>query len=166
MTDRHDEQGFHLAPGEGEFLWSVGDTFTIKVGGDVTGGALTVFEVIVPPHTGPPPHVHHGEDEAVYVVEGEVVLRQGDRTFTAGPGTFAFLPRGVVHGYENLGTETARLLSIAAPAGIEGFFREAGSPAREGEPPPAPGPEEGVRAATAAAKFGLEIPQVDPPLPR
>jgi quercetin dioxygenase-like cupin family protein len=161
MTGSDDTRGFHVPPGVGEALWSVGDTFTLKATAATTGGALTFFEVTVPPQTGTPPHIHRHEDEALYVLEGELTVRQGDRTFVGGPGTFAFLPRGELHGYQNAGSETAKLVAMAAPAGIEGFFREAGWPARQGEPAPSPGPEEMRKAAAAGPKYGIEVPPPD-----
>ncbi len=163
MTEKNDGRGFHVPPGEGESLWSVGDTYTLKATAEDTGGVLAFFELSIPPQTGPPPHIHHGEDEALYVLEGEILVRQGDRTFAAGPGTFAFLPKDVLHGYENVGTETAKLVAVATPGGIEGFFREAGWPAREGETAPPSGPEEMEKAAAAAPKYGLEVPSPEEP---
>jgi len=168
MTESNSTRGFHVAPGAGEELWSVGDTFTLKATAATTGGTLTFFELAVPPRTGPPPHIHHHEDEALYVLQGQLTVRLGDRTFAAGPGTFAFLPKGVVHGYANAGPETVRLVSVATPAGIEGFFREAGWPARPGEQAPPPGPEEMRKAAAAAPRYGIEVPPgaaapADPP---
>ncbi len=88
------KRGVHVPPGEGRTLWVVGDTYTFKGTAENTGGALLLFEAEVPPQSGPPPHIHHREDEAFYVLEGEVEVREGDRTFVAGGGSFVFIPRG------------------------------------------------------------------------
>lgn len=109
----------------------VGDTYTFKGTTENTGGAL-LFEACVPPQSGPLPHIHHREDEAFYVLEGDIEVLEGDRTFVAGAGSFVFLPRGVVHGFKNVGAQPARMLIMATPAGLEKFFEEVGQPAREG----------------------------------
>ena len=101
-----------------------------------------LFGASVPPQAGPGPHVYHREDEAFHVLEGDIEMLDGLRTFVAGAGSFVFLPRGVVHGFKNVGAETIRMLITATPAGLEKLFEEAGQPAREVETTSLPGPEE------------------------
>ena len=59
----------HVPPGEGPSIWIVGDTYTFKAVSQDTNGAHMFFEASVPPQSGPPPHIHHREDEALYVLE-------------------------------------------------------------------------------------------------
>ena len=151
------QRGVHVPPGEGESLWVVGDTYTFKGVTENTGGALLLFEASIPPQGGPPPHVHHQEDEAYYVLEGTIEVMEGDRIFLAGVGSFVFLPRGTPHKFKNVGTETARMLLMTTPAGLEKFFGEVGQAAQEGGTAPPPGPEEIGRLLAAAPKYGLEI---------
>lgn len=153
-----DRRGVHVPPGEGKSLWVVGDTYTFKGVSENTGGAFLLFEANIPPQAGPPPHIHHREDEAYYVLEGDIEVLDGDRTFVAGAGSFVFLPRGGLHRFKNVGTQTARMLIMATPAGLDEFFAEVGQPAREGETAPPLGPEEIERLLAAAPKYGLEIP--------
>lgn len=153
-----DRRVVHVSPGEGESLWVVGDTYTFKGVSKNTGGAFLLFEASIPPQAGPPPHIHHQEDEAYYVIEGDIEVLDQDRTFVAGAGSFVFLPRGTLHRFKNVGTQTARMLIMATPAGLEEFFEEVGQPAREGEIAPPLGPEEIKRILAAAPKYGLEIP--------
>jgi uncharacterized cupin superfamily protein len=88
-----------------------------------TGGLCTVWEGRVPPGTvGAGPHYHRARDEFFYVREGELVLRIGDETHTAGAGTFAFVPRGTVHGFTNASSDDATLLFIHQPGGFEQFL--------------------------------------------
>lgn len=130
----------HVPPGEGESIWTVGNTFTLKATTESTGGSMLLMEMNVPPRGGPPPHVHHRTDEAFWVLEGEIEILDGDRTFVAGAGSFVFVPKGTVHAFKNVGAGTARFLGIALPAGLEGYFQEVGRPAGEGTaPPPEPG---------------------------
>jgi hypothetical protein len=51
-----------LRTGEGQAVWVVGDHYTIKASGEDTGGAFALIEVLVPPQSGPPPHLHRRED--------------------------------------------------------------------------------------------------------
>jgi len=64
-------------------------------------------------------HVHDGEDDAFYIVEGEMTFTFGDRAEAAGPGTFVLVPPGVEHGFRNDGDIPVRMLNIHAPAGFD-----------------------------------------------
>jgi quercetin dioxygenase-like cupin family protein len=44
-------------------------------------------------------HVHHSDDEAWHVLEGELTFRYADRTETVGPRTTVFVRSGVAHTY-------------------------------------------------------------------
>jgi uncharacterized protein YjlB len=62
-----------------------------------------------------PYHLHHAEDEALYVLEGEItVIHAGEKT-VAGPGSYIFLPRGVPHGFRSSSDNDSRLLIHAMP---------------------------------------------------
>ena len=116
-----------VAPGEGRFIavGSAGTGVTVKASGAETGDLCTVWEGRVPPGTvGAGPHYHRGRDEFFYVLEGELMLRVGDQTHTAGAGTFSFIPRDTIHGFHNASSESATLLVMHHPAGFERFFEE------------------------------------------
>ncbi|MCC7178467.1 MAG: cupin domain-containing protein [Acidobacteria bacterium] len=116
-----------VAPGAGRFIavGSAGTGVTVKASTEETGGLCTVWEGRVPPGTvGAGPHYHRARDEFFYVLEGELVLRIGDESHTARAGTFAFVPRGTVHGFHNASTESATLLVMHHPAGFEQFLEE------------------------------------------
>src|SRR5262245_31117003 len=72
-------------------------------------------------------------------------------------GDCAHLPRGIVHSFRNTGTETARMLVTATPAGIEKFFEEAFSPAVEGKEPPPLTPELIAHLMAASARHGQTV---------
>jgi len=93
----------------------------LKASQQSTGGALSVFEAMI--GAGPPLHVHDREDECFYVLDGDVSIRCGSDTFDAPAGSFVFLPRGRPHRFRATG-ESARLLLIAVPGGIEDYFRQ------------------------------------------
>jgi mannose-6-phosphate isomerase-like protein (cupin superfamily) len=65
------------------------------------------------------PHVHAGEDDAFYILEGELTFGFGEQTAAAPPGTFVLVPPGVEHGFHNAGAATVRMLNIHAPAGFD-----------------------------------------------
>jgi mannose-6-phosphate isomerase-like protein (cupin superfamily) len=64
-------------------------------------------------------HVHEAEDDAFYIVEGEMTFTFGDEVAAASPGTFVLVPPGVEHGFRNDGTLPVRMLNIHAPAGFD-----------------------------------------------
>ena len=64
-------------------------------------------------------HVHADEDDAFYILEGEMTFVFGDDTAVAGPGTFVLVPPGVEHGFRNDGSGAVRMLNIHAPGGFD-----------------------------------------------
>ena len=112
-----------VGPGEGTTIQGpAGGPLTFKVRGEQSGGALTAFENTVAPGDGPPLHVHAAEDEAWYVLEGDLRFRLGDELRAAPEGSFVFVPRGVAHCFQNIGDAPARVLVLFTPSGMERFF--------------------------------------------
>ena len=68
------QQPFVVPPGAGERTWALNALTTLKASAGETGGALGVLEVLVDKNGEPPPHVHHGEDESFYVLDGHVTM--------------------------------------------------------------------------------------------
>jgi mannose-6-phosphate isomerase-like protein (cupin superfamily) len=64
-------------------------------------------------------HIHSEEDDAFYIVEGELTFTFGDEEAAAPPGTFVLVPPGVEHGFRNDGDTPVRMLNIHAPAGFD-----------------------------------------------
>jgi len=136
-----------LAPGAGEVVSSpIGARIVVKVRGAQSEGAMTVFESEVPPGAGPPLHLHEGYDECMYVLAGDLRVRVGDEDEGAQTGSFAFFGRGVAHCWQNVGAETARILVVVTPAGLEELFERFTAPRR-----PA-GRGAGVRRARAGGR--------------
>ncbi len=147
-----------VASGEGKTLWVLGDLYKFKATGEDTRGTFALWETTTPPgNPGPPPHIHHNEDEVFYLLEGELELMVEGRASVVGAGTFVNIPQGTLHTFRNAGTTTARFLGMVAPSGFEGFFEEVGESARDGASPPA-GPPDVEKIMAAAPKYGLEIP--------
>lgn len=113
-----------LKPGEGNALNVLGDTVTIKINSDETGGKYSVIEISTPPNGGSPLHVHHREDELFYVLEGDYEMYCGGRKFHAKAGSMAFLPKNMPHSFRNIGKSVGRILGVITPGGFEKFFEE------------------------------------------
>jgi mannose-6-phosphate isomerase-like protein (cupin superfamily) len=145
---------------EDRALWVLGELVTYRLAAEQSGGASSVFEVLVHPQGGPPPHIQHREDEWAYVLEGEFELLYKDRTISGGPGTLVYVPKGTLHTYKNTGEEPGRLLVGQTPAGLlQGFFDEVGETAVDRNTPPAmDGPPDVGRIVATAARYGMEIP--------
>jgi quercetin dioxygenase-like cupin family protein len=138
-----------------DVFWWQGSLMTIKARAEDTGGALGLVEGRFYEGFGPPLHVHSREDEAFYVMEGEILFRQGEEEFVAGPGTWVWSPRGIPHAFK-VESESARALVLVTPGGLERMFEESGVPVSDSADPPehAYDPE----AAVAISKrFGFEV---------
>ena len=148
-----------VAPGEGSAFWFLTDLYLIKRTSEDTGGAFTLAEVTSSPQSPPAPHIHHHEDETYYILEGEFEFLDNDRTFTAGAGSVVHLPKGRLHSHRNPGDVPARAAVFYAPAGVEGFMREAGKPAPDATSLPPPPDEADIeRLLRVAEKYGFEAP--------
>jgi mannose-6-phosphate isomerase-like protein (cupin superfamily) len=148
--------------GEGQqTIWFLRNRMTIKATAASTNGAFGLVESLIAPGFSPPLHVHHREDESFWVLEGELTLRCGDRTFRAGPGAFVFLPRDVAHTFVVEGDQPARMLTLLTPGGGEGVFIDGGRPAEhDGLPPAAPPDIEKLKRVSL--QYGAEI--IGPPM--
>jgi mannose-6-phosphate isomerase-like protein (cupin superfamily) len=125
----------HVPAGQGPTYWVSGDVYTLKSSRDTTDGALGFVEASVPPGGGPIAHIHTRADEAFYVLDGELEMLDGGRTFTARTGDFVFVPRGIRHRFKNTGVHVVRLLFFFMPGGDELAF-EFGDEPKPGELPP------------------------------
>ena len=118
-------QGIVVQPGQGPALnMSPGRSAELKLLGGATGGSIMMFEETVPAGTKSTFHLHHDSDEVAYVLSGEVTFKIGDKVAVGGPGTCAFMPRGVPHAWKNSGAETGRVLFLYTPARAGGLFEE------------------------------------------
>ncbi len=142
-----------LAPGQGNTVSVLGDTYTFKAAAKDTGGAYGLWELTAPAAAaGPPPHIHEREDEAFYVLEGELMFQIGERAMRAAAGTFAFAPRGLVHKFSNPGAKPAKALVIVSPGGFEKALEEMAQIAPRGDQPP-----DMEKLLAIADKYGLKI---------
>jgi quercetin dioxygenase-like cupin family protein len=137
--------------GEGERMWFAGGgTFTWKASAAETGGAFLFWEDTMAGGKRTPWHLHPNEDEAIYVLEGELLLAISGQEHRIGEGGFFVAPRGVPHAFM-VESERARVLSFMTPGTGEQFYREAGEPIETDEDVERPPDWDRLRAAAARA---------------
>jgi quercetin dioxygenase-like cupin family protein len=145
-------------PGEGRTIAIVGDVYCFLAVGEDTDGRYALWEAVVPPGGGPPPHVHSREEEGFYVLEGEITIRVGDQRLVGTAGTFANLPVGSLHSFKNETDRPARMLIWVAPAGLEKMFFEVGQPAPTGaQSAPLPTREEIEKLLAVYPRYGIQM---------
>jgi quercetin dioxygenase-like cupin family protein len=125
------------AEGEGERLrFHGGGLLTMKATAEETGGSLLLFEDSMPKGKTTPLHVHEHEDEALVVLEGELIVHIDGEDHPVGPRGIAVAPRGVPHAFL-VTSETAKVLFVETPGSAEGFYRGASVPAADDDTEPA-----------------------------
>jgi mannose-6-phosphate isomerase-like protein (cupin superfamily) len=94
-----------------------GDTFYTKVSTRDTDGDLYIYESSRVKKGGPNLHLHYNQDEWWYILEGEFVIKVGDKMHHVKPGDSVFGPRGVPHAFSKVGEGVGRMLTTFQPAG-------------------------------------------------
>jgi quercetin dioxygenase-like cupin family protein len=138
-----------------------GGTYTFLVTGAQTAGRYCLIEMLVPPGGGPPHH-RHDLEEMFTLLEGELDFTFRGKTTTVRAGSTVNVPANAPHFFINTSAKPARMLCMATPAGLDGFFAEVGDPvASRTAPPPALTPEEkaarGRKAQALAGQYRTEI---------
>jgi len=110
--------------GGGKSVNILGIPLTIRIHGRDTGGMLSVVESHDVPGGGPPPHIHHREDETFQILEGDYEFMVGGKTILAKQGTTLFAPRGVAHTYRYVGNSTGKLMCTSRRRGLRGSSRK------------------------------------------
>ena len=139
----------------------VGDTYTVTVTGEDTGGHFCVIDMHIPPGGGPPPHRHDFE-ETFIVLDGELEATFRGKKSIVRAGNTLHIPANAPHQFHNASIRPAHLLCICSPAGQENFFREVGVPvATRTTPPPKLNQEEQTKfiekVKTLAPKYRTEL---------
>ena len=146
------------SPPQGRTIAVVGDVYRFLATGEDTNGKYALFEALVPPGGGPPPHVHSREEEGFYVLEGEITITINGERVVATAGTFANMPVGTPHSFKNESAKPAKMLISVAPAGLEKMFFEVGVPLAEGATTALPPTKEEIGKLLAISpKYGIEI---------
>jgi quercetin dioxygenase-like cupin family protein len=115
--------------GEGERLWFAGGgVFTMKATTAETGGSFAMWEDDVVRGKTTPLHMHPNQDEAIYVLEGEILVHVDGEDHRVGERGLFVAPRGVPHAFL-VTSETAHLLAVISPGDGEAFYRNVSEPA-------------------------------------
>jgi len=109
---------------EGDVLNVIGDIQTHKLAGSDTKNQLVEWVSNVEPGIGIPPHIHTKEDEIFRVLQGQIELMVDGKTTILNEGDLAFAPKNIPHSWKVIGTEKAKMMTTAFPAGIEYMFKE------------------------------------------
>lgn len=151
----------YVPAGTGPMYCGPGDRVSFLLTGAQSNGGCFIVEGMAAPGGGPPPHLHHFEDETFYMLEGTATFQAGGQTIHAKPGDLIHIPRGTVHSLRNDGDSPARALIIISPAGKTGmqqFFEEAFHATTDHNATPPPISDEMVqRMMAAAARNGMEL---------
>ena len=113
--------------------WIDGGVFSVLLDSAATDGQLTVGRFNVDKGEAPPYHLHTREDEIFLLLKGTALVWSDDPEMELSEGGIVYLPKNVPHGYR-ITSQTADLLMICTPAGIEGMFRHAGRDMAEPRP--------------------------------
>lgn len=146
-----------ISPSAGESWWVITNHQVMKLTSAATGGALSLWFETIPPGGGPPPHIHHAEDEVFIVTEGEITFQSGDRTWVGQAGAVVFAPRGIPHAFKNTGATVARMIILVTPGGFDNYFRDVAFRSTNSETRPPIEKEEFDRLIDTAAQYELEF---------
>lgn len=125
----------------------------IRSTGETTDNHFFLMESLdMPVGLASPYHVHHDEDEAFYVLAGELAVVLDGTWLTAGPGTYVYGPRNIPHGFKVVGTTPVRMLLLCAPAGFERFVRDLSVPLNA-----VPTPPDVDHLMATAARYNIDI---------
>ena len=114
----------YVPPGEGKSYWTPGGhVATFKATSEDTGGAYTITEDTFPPQVGPPPHIHHTQEETFYVLEGEMEFITDGVTTRAAAGSLVRIPRGVLRDYRTWDPSSPGSWCCTRPGALRGSSR-------------------------------------------
>jgi quercetin dioxygenase-like cupin family protein len=114
-----------------EQLMVLTDLVTVLVSAKTTAGKYVLWEDIVPPLAGPPPH-SHPDEEVFYVMAGsfEFLLTDLSKPIPATVGSVIHIPSHTLHTFKNIGNTAGKLLTFSIPGKLENYFRAVGRPVR------------------------------------
>ena len=131
---------------------------SILLSGEDTGGAYCLLDLKVAPGKGVPRHTHTREDEALFVLSGELEAIVGDEVFTLRAGETLIAPRNIPHQLRNSGAVINHYLIMFSPAGFEEFLKATSVPAPGDAVAPAEPPAVAVRNVfELAAGYGIQF---------
>jgi quercetin dioxygenase-like cupin family protein len=145
-----------VAEAEGPAYWFLNSLNIVKAASDSTGGAFSMVYHTAPPGHATPYHLHHVEDEAFYILDGEFTFICDGKKIILGPGGYIFLPRSIPHGIRCSAAASSTMLILATPGtGFVGMMIEMAEPARERVLPSPTAPDIG-KLTMLCAKYKID----------
>jgi mannose-6-phosphate isomerase-like protein (cupin superfamily) len=141
------QQPIAIQPGSGTELRSLGVTH--KLTSAQTGGAYYLCEAVFGPESGSPLHIHHHEDEVIYVLEGAIDIRLDNEKLNVPTGGIVHLPKKVAHALQNPLKTPLKIMVYAIPGGLEHYFDEVDAALQNG-------PLDAETHTKISMKYGLE----------
>lgn len=133
-----------VLPGQGK---NINGHIYIAIGTEHTGGVFSAMKVTLAPYQLLAPHTHNTEDQAVYVISGELEFEVGGADglrFTAPAGSFVRKPAGVEHCFWNATDTPSEYIELNAGERFQRFVEATADGA--------------LKAAIGAeAKYGVRI---------
>ena len=117
-----------------ETLSVAGNTITVKIAGNETDNAYSLFELNVPPNVGAGLHIDKNWDEFWHVVEGTFAFTLNGKQIQLSAGGFPFGSKGIPHSFKNVGETTVKLIMLTKPSGLENFFKTVHEASLNGRP--------------------------------
>ncbi len=133
-SETNPSKPFALPVVQASAYWLQDSLWMILATTEQTGGSYSLMEQLCPKNAGPAPPTHE-QDEALYILHGEITLVAGPERFTAKEGSFAYIPAGCVHTFR-VDTADARLLNWYLPGGFEKAITDFATPAKARTLPP------------------------------
>lgn len=141
------QQPVAIQPDSGRVLKFLGVTH--KLTSAQTGGAFYLCEAKFAPESGSPLHIHHYEDEVIYVLEGAIDIRLDKENLHAPVGGIVHLPKKIPHALQNPLETPLRIMVYAIPGGLENYFDEVDAALQNGS-------FDAETHAKISAKYGLK----------
>jgi len=131
-------------------VWLAGDRLEIHLTGEDTAGSHCLVRDHPSPSFALVEHLHRHEDETIHILDGTFDFVMDGTSRELGPGDTVFVPRGTAHAIRNTGPTTGCRMLVFTPAGIEGFFLEAGTASEDDR-------VDGRALRAAAERHGWEV---------
>lgn len=126
----------------------------LKATSEQTGDAYAVMEFNIEPGGGSPFHIHHHEDEMLYIIAGTLTFYVADQVEDAAKGAFMRLPRGIVHAFRNRTNQPVQTLITVSPGGLDQYFLAVDALSRAAATDSTIGPDDFARLNE---QYGLEF---------
>ena len=146
-----------VSDADGPAYWFLNSLNVVLATSESTGGAFSLVHHTAPPGHATPYHLHHVEDEAFFVLDGEFTFACDGKKTVVGPGGYMFLPRSLPHGIRCSGAAPSTMLVIAMPGtGFVAMMTEMAEPAKE-RVLPAPSTPDLEKLTRLCAKYKIDV---------